>query len=555
MSDILELRRKFTDSIKAQKEKEPGFDLMTKGILATQKNGENFSENTPATTLQNLQNRHLSEFNELLPLPSGLLDVEALNLETLPSVIANHIFDVAERMQTPPDFAAISAMTALGFMIARFAEIRPKREDDWTVSPILWGVCIGSPGTLKSPSQGEALRPLHKLQSEAVEKFHDEKKAAGEDAFLAKFEKDNLEKAIKAAMKEGDREKARKIATELKQAEEGRKITLKRYIVNDSTMEALGVTLQDNPGGILAFNDEIIGLLKSMDKQGQEGSRAFYLQGADGRLGYTFDRISREQVHIPCVRIGLLGSTQPSKIRSYIYDATNGGSGDDGLLQRFSLAVWPDQSKTWKNVDRKPDAAAFEQVLELYRRLDTLAQENSETPLVFRFESAAQALFDDWRGELELELRSGQNHHALESHLSKYRKLVPSLALIIAVCDGDNDLRVSERSLIKAILFSKYLRSHAERLYAAAANNHYEAAKILLGKIKSGKLAAQFKPRDIQQKGWSGVNTTDTIYNALSVLCDCGYLKKTVTTGGELGGRPSEFYDVNPLVLREVSHD
>src|SRR3546814_6372737 len=47
-----------------------------------------------------------------------------------------------------------------------------------------------------------------------------------------------------------------------------------------------------------------------------------------------------------------------------------------------------------------------------------------------RFDDAGFELFREWRAGLEHRLRSGELHPAVESHLAKYRKLVPSLALI-----------------------------------------------------------------------------------------------------------------------------
>ncbi|UCC31230.1 MAG: DUF3987 domain-containing protein [Phycisphaerales bacterium] len=47
-----------------------------------------------------------------------------------------------------------------------------------------------------------------------------------------------------------------------------------------------------------------------------------------------------------------------------------------------------------------------------------------------RFASDAQERFDHWRAIIEGRLRSGANHPAIESHLAKYRALVPSPALL-----------------------------------------------------------------------------------------------------------------------------
>ena len=48
------------------------------------------------------------------------------------------------------------------------------------------------------------------------------------------------------------------------------------------------------------------------------------------------------------------------------------GRGDDGLLQRFQLAVWPDLGGRWRHVDRWPNAAARARVMEVFQRLHTL---------------------------------------------------------------------------------------------------------------------------------------------------------------------------------------
>ena len=62
-------------------------------------------------------------------------------------------------------------------------------------------------------------------------------------------------------------------------------------MVNDATVEKLGELLEVNPWGTLSYRDEIHGLLCSMDKQGQEGARGFYLTGYDGNQGHAVDRI------------------------------------------------------------------------------------------------------------------------------------------------------------------------------------------------------------------------------------------------------------------------
>jgi hypothetical protein len=73
------------------------------------------------------------------------------------------------------------------------------------------------------------------------------------------------------------------------------------FIVNDATGEGPGEPLAVNPWGTLACRDEIDGTLTSLDRQDQEGSRAFYLTDYDGDKGHTALRIARGEISIPRV--------------------------------------------------------------------------------------------------------------------------------------------------------------------------------------------------------------------------------------------------------------
>jgi hypothetical protein len=96
------------------------------------------------------------------PIPEGLLPVAALDRSLLPDA-----FDIAERMQCPADFPAVSALTAAGATLGRKIGIRPKEKDDWIEVANLWDAGIGRPGWLKSPAMDATLKPLRRLKARA----------------------------------------------------------------------------------------------------------------------------------------------------------------------------------------------------------------------------------------------------------------------------------------------------------------------------------------------------------------------------------------------------
>ena len=145
-------------------------------------------------------------------------------------------------------------------------------------------------------------------------------------------------------------------------------------------------------------------LLKTLDREEYVAARGFFLEAWSGTSGYTFDRTIRGNTHIEAACLSLLGSTQPGRIAEYVRMANRGGLGDDGLIQRFGLFVWPDQSGEWKECDRWPDSTARDAAWHTFERLDTLdpdamgAERYPYEPIPsLRFIERAQNHFTQWR--------------------------------------------------------------------------------------------------------------------------------------------------------------
>ena len=490
------------------------------------------------------------EWPEPLPIPDTLPPVDPFCLDLLPQSVRPWIADIAERMQCPPDFPAVGVMVALSSVIGRKAAIRPKRYDDWTVIPNLWGVIVGRPGVMKSPALSEIMKPLTRLEIEASNAHAEAMREFTTGQKLAAMDEKASEKKAAALVAKGKHDEAKRLLLDSAADETMPPPPMRRYRVTDTSMEALGDILIDNPQGVMVYRDELSGLLQSLDREGQEGARAFYLQGYDGNQGYTFDRIMRGKCrHIDAVCLSLLGGTQPGKLQAYIREAMSGGAGDDGLLQRFGLLVWPDISSEWRNVDRWPDTPARQQAFAVFQHLDALPfaieeETGKAVPQEYRFTPEAQDLFDAWRTDLELSLRAGGLPPALESHFSKYRKLAPALALVCALSDGEQE--VSRGSLLRALSWCDYLRKHAERAYAAGSRPATQGAAALLAKIKEGKVADGFSPRNVYLKGWASLSTKEDVQAAAAMLCDLNHLQLIQHKTGPAGGRPSVSYRIHP---------
>jgi putative DNA primase/helicase len=498
------------------------------------------------------------KWEDPVPLPEGLPPVASLDPTMVPGPLRGWIVDVSERMQIPPDFAAAGAVVVAGSLIGRKVGIHPKRQDDWLVVPNLWGAVVGRPSLLKSPALTEVMKPLARLVAEAYEENQEAQLAYETDVMVAEATKAALKDELKKAAKGGDRSKLEEIARRNQDTAGPEEPVLRRYKTEDSTVEKISEILLENPRGILVHRDELSGWLRNLDKQGREGDRSFYLESWNGTGSFDVDRIGRGSLHIPALCLSILGSIQPGPLSSYVYQATQGEKGDDGLLQRFQLLVWPDPFPTWKNVDRWPDVEAKNRAYEVFKRLDDLDPEDlgasggdEEGIPAVRFTGDAQEIFDQWRDELEGRLRTTELPPALESHLAKYRSLMPSLALIfqlIEFVDGTAEGgTVGLRPALQAAAWCEYLETHATRLYSSAENPAMEGARTLLDRIRKGDVSDGNSTRSVYRKHWAKLSTPEEVSSACAVLEEFGWLRIEVA---KTSGRSTTKLRVHPA-LRE----
>jgi putative DNA primase/helicase len=477
-----------------------------------------------------------------IPLPA-LPAAMAFDMALMPNTLRPWIEDMADRLQCPPDLFSIPSVVGAGAILGRKIGIRPQENSDWTELPNMWGCIIGRPGTLKSPAMSLALAPVRQLQARAREEHGSRMR---EFAKLCEHHALREKAAKKAATKALEKDASSKIEL----PDEPEPPTLRRYIANDSNIASLGELLRQNPNGMLVDRDELVGLLRGLDREEKAEERAFYLTGWNGKDSYTFDRILRGlDLHIPAVTLSVIGGAQPGRIAEYLRHAVKGTSGDDGLMQRFSMLTWPDHSGKWKDVDRWPDTDARTRAFDAFAYLNRIEADDVGVhrdqfdPLPYlRFSPGGLAAFREWRVEIETRLRGETLHPAMVSHLSKYRKTIPGLALVMHLIDGGIG-PVSEAATARALAWSKYLESHADRAYASVTASAATAARLILKRLP--ELPDPFTPREVYRNGWSGLSERESVRDALETLADHRYLyAETVETGG----RPSLAYRVNPMV-------
>ena len=485
----------------------------------------------------------IEEWTDPKPIPANLPDVQPFDCDALlPSTLGPFVKDISERMQCPIDYVGVSIIAAAASVIGTRFGVQVKQFDIWYEVPSFWSLIVGRSGEKKSPAMAEALGPLKAVQQVKYQEYEQSLSSYNVDMMLHKDEvtrKRKLHQTGKYVLLGSD-------------LEEPKAPTERRYIVNDTTVESLGMILEDNPTGVLVVADEVIGLLSRLDGEERRSDRAFYLEGYNGKGSFSVDRVTRKRVVISKLCISIFGGTQPDLLRSYMRSAVLGGASNDGLIQRFQLAVYPDRlGGEAKLIDRLPDAQAILAVNTVFNTLDQLDPTSLggrivDGTCVIGFDASAQPAVNAWLLNLENGLRDSKAHSSLVSHYSKYRKTIPTLALVIHLAEGGQG-PISLGAFQKALAWMRYLRSHAKRIYASVTAGHLDAAKSLSEKLEQGKLPDDFTVREICRRGWAGLTNKDEVALACDDLCEFGWLKKTQTLDGA-AGRPTSRFRINPKI-------
>jgi hypothetical protein len=471
----------------------------------------------------------------------------------LPKVLREFVLDEADRMPCPPDYIAAALIVAMGSVIGARCALKPKKRDDWIVPPNLFGGVVGDPSTKKSPAIGTVMRQIDRLEARQADLLAEKTKVfeAEKAAFAAR------QAAIQSAMKKAaagkdDAMKMDEAVAQLRDLAEPEEPTVRRFKTSDATVAKLGDLLSDNPAGLLVYRDELVGLLASWDREGNEGDRSFYLEAWNGTGPFSIDRIARGSLFIPNLCLSVFGGVQPDLLERYLAGIVH-ALDNDGRVQRFQVLVYPDPVP-WEWRDRYPVKGAREAVRDLFTRLadfDPLqdgahpADDFVKLPF-FTFDENAQNVFIEWSTDLHRKKIEPEQNPLMRQHLAKFERLFCSIALILHLAEGRVAHEINVETAMRAAAWCTYLEGHARRIYAMVEVAKVTTAKMLSRRLLDRKLEDGFTARDVVRKGWGGIATTAQAEAALQVLEDHDWIS-SIDAAGETG-RPTTRYYVNPLI-------
>jgi hypothetical protein len=332
-----------------------------------------------------------------------------------------------------------------------------------------------------------------------------------------------------------------------------------RFILSDTTVEALAPILQANPRGLLLARDELAGWIGSFDrysgkgKAGADSSNWLSMFNAESIIVDRKTGIPRT-IHVPQAAVCVSGGIQPGILQR----ALGIEHRESGLAARLLLTCPPRKAKRWTEADIDPRAEA--ELVRLFDRLyelqSTTGDDGESRPVLVRMSVDAKLAWTAY-----------YNAHAIEqtdltgdmaAAWSKLEEYAARLALVIHFtrwAAGDpaftNANSVDTASMNAGIILAKWFKHEVRRVYALLEESDAERdQRRLVDWI--GRKGGTVTPREVQQ-GCRWLKEPGAAETALEELVKAGRgAWRDVPTTAK-GGRPARIFVLStPSTVHET---
>jgi hypothetical protein len=447
-------------------------------------------------------------------------------------------------------YIALPLLAGLAAAIGNTHRIKLKR--GWTEPAILWTAIVGESGTMKTPAFKLAMKAIRKAQDRAWREYQ---AAATEwNAQELRYEAELTDwkrRAAKGQIGLGD------------PPEKPTPPIARRYIVSDTTTEALAPILLGNPRGVLVARDELSGWLGSFDryaKAGKAGADSAHWLSMHNGEAMTIDRKTGipPTIHVPSASVSIAGGIQPGVLAR----ALGQEHFESGMAARLLFAMPPRRVKQWTESDLDAETevaveAVFNKLLELSPEADG---DGVDEPRVLPLSEDAKAdLVQFYNEHAQEQATLSGDLAAAWSKLEAYPARFALVIHLVRVAAGDPTLRdpvrVDACSMNAGITLARWFCNEAKRVYAILSEGDREReARQLVEWIErnGGSVTA----RDLTHGVRAYRGNSEAAERVLSELVESGIGHWETEICGPKGGRPTRrFRLLSAVTVTETTTD
>ncbi len=417
---------------------------------------------TPRTRnwLPGEEDRELDEKKALAMVKQRLKEVRDSKFRTsfpvnaFPERIQNIITCFHDCYRLPVDYHCTSILVAASVAIGNAFAAKYKNRQVYP--PILYTAVVGFPSSGKSPGIDFGTYPITEIEKRYRRDYRDSMERWKEAAFKASVS--------------GDKEPPRPKSQDI--------------LINDATVEAINATLQNNPKGLLMYQDELKGWVNSMNTYRKGSDLEYWLSVWSGKPSKV-SRTGRDSMFIPHPFVSVIGGIQPGVLQSL----ANDGKADNGFLARI-LFAYPDEMRAPEETFQEPDETVFELYEGIITWINNLPNdieigEGDALPSVNRIEvplsQKAKEIYIAFLNEYTREMNESDSE-AIKGILGKLKQYCLRLSLVLEFLEmacqaapGPNDtmgwdqvdieyvrkMAIGSESMERAIAMITYFRRSA----------------------------------------------------------------------------------------------
>ena len=302
-------------------------------------------------------------------------------------------------------FVALPTLAMLGSAIGTRRCLKLK--NGWREFPVVWSMIVGESGTKKSPAATNALEPLNIAENEQAAEV--------------------------------------------------------RYLVKDTTIEALVPQLEKNPHGLLVYRDELSGWFGAMNQYKGKGADVSCWLSMHQAGKITVDRKTPQPhtIRVAAAAVSVTGSIQPAVLQRCLGQSNF----ENGLAARFLYAQPPEQITQW--TEDEPEQPLLDQMQTLVQRLVALS--DLDGPQQLRFDPDAKLLWIDYYNRTQQEKSEAVSY--LRSALAKLEAYCARFALIFSLTkwadgiDSTPPAAVDAASMEQAIVVADWFKYETARVF------------------------------------------------------------------------------------------
>jgi len=314
-----------------------------------------------------------------------------------------------------------------------------------------------------------------------------------------------------------------------------------RIVVNDSTIEALGKRLCDNPRGVLASYDELAGWLGAFNKYSKgSGDESKWLEFYNAQTAIIDRASAKRPLIVERASVSVFGTIQPAILRKHLtadYKAS-------GLAARLLFAMPPRMPKQWSenDVDENLEnqvADIFDTLLSIEMQVD---DNESLKPCLVQMDG------DSKRSFVEYYNRHNREQQELSEDLyaaySKLEEVAARLALVIhavryALVEVKSLYTIDKTSMDIGISLCEWFKQEARRVYAVLAEDEFahENRKLIQWIASQG---GSVTARELYRGNKGTIGSADEAEATLREFAksELGTWEPVLPT--EAGGRPTQ---------------